>query len=234
MVTVNVLVSSSSVRWTFQSLIVSSDVVVVRQLWSSSSVQVVVVPPCNPSVHVVAVVISPSSVRSSSLVKNQWSSSNIRSSLSLALRGYHHRQRPSIIFLISEKEKFLLNKYTIQSFFSSSSSFSSPRIPSSPFLHLPTISPSTFPHFRNDAITLTQDHPCSSSSSSTFGRALYFRPFCFLGPKTNSTASFSSRFIFSIIQSLLCPPVDDLAFLITSSPNSVSLTDGFMGLPAPP
>ncbi|CAN0921531.1 L-type lectin-domain containing receptor kinase S.6 [Linum grandiflorum] len=88
-------------------------------------------------------------------------------------------------------------------------------------------------HFRNDAITLTQDHPCSSSSSSTFGRALYFRPFRFLDPKTNSTASFSSRFIFSIIQSPLCPPADGLAFLITSSPNSFSLSDGFMGLPGP-
>ncbi|CAN1130275.1 L-type lectin-domain containing receptor kinase S.6 [Linum perenne] len=86
-------------------------------------------------------------------------------------------------------------------------------------------------HFRNDAITLTQDHPCPSSS--VVGRALYFRPFRFLDPMTNSTASFSSRFIFSIIQSPHCPPADGLAFLITSSPDSFSLSDGFMGLPGP-
>ncbi|CAN0880540.1 L-type lectin-domain containing receptor kinase S.6 [Linum grandiflorum] len=43
-----------------------------------------------------------------------------------------------------------------------------------------------------------------------------------------STASFFSRFIFSIIQSPLCPPADGLASLITSS-----LSDGFMGLPDP-
>ncbi|CAN0825556.1 L-type lectin-domain containing receptor kinase S.6 [Linum grandiflorum] len=38
-------------------------------------------------------------------------------------------------------------------------------------------------HFRNDAIALTPDHPCFYSSSSTFGRALYFRPFRFLDPR---------------------------------------------------
>ncbi|CAL1362976.1 unnamed protein product [Linum trigynum] len=97
-------------------------------------------------------------------------------------------------------------------------------------------------HFRNGAISLTQDRRlCSSSRSPSpsaaadVGRALYSRPFRFLDPKTNTSASFSTRFIFSIIhQSPLCPPASDgLAFLITSSPNSFSLSPGFMGLPGP-
>ncbi|XP_050208095.1 L-type lectin-domain containing receptor kinase S.6 [Mercurialis annua] len=106
-------------------------------------------------------------------------------------------------------------------------------------------------HFRNNAISLTQEHGCSppppSSSSSpttTFlfsdpstysgvGRAFYLYPIRFLDSTTSLPASFSCKFSFSIIKSPLCSFGDGLAFLITSNAQSFSLSNGYMGLPGP-
>lgn len=97
-------------------------------------------------------------------------------------------------------------------------------------------------HFRNNAISLTQEHGCfhppsssasSSSSYSGVGRALYLYPIRFFDPTTNTTASFFCRFSFSIIPSPLCPFGEGLAFLITSNAESFSLSNGYMGLPGP-
>ena len=54
--------------------------------------------------------------------------------------------------------------------------------------------------------------------------------FCFLHPQTNSTASFFSRFSFSILSSPSCPFGEGLAFLIASSTHFPSLS---MGLSQP-
>lgn len=74
-------------------------------------------------------------------------------------------------------------------------------------------------YFRNKAISLTQEGSCLSSSSSASGvdRAFYVYPIRFLDSETNSTASFSCPFSFSIISSPLCPFGDGIAFLITSN-----------------
>ncbi|KAJ7969840.1 putative Kinase [Quillaja saponaria] len=99
-------------------------------------------------------------------------------------------------------------------------------------------------YFRNNVISLTQEHSCfssssrtsspsSSSSSSGVGRAFYVYPVRFLDSETNSTASFSCRFSFSIVSSALCPSGDGFAFLIASKADSINLSSGYMGLPAP-
>ncbi|KAL5779191.1 hypothetical protein ACOSQ2_009928 [Xanthoceras sorbifolium] len=98
-------------------------------------------------------------------------------------------------------------------------------------------------HFRNNAISLTQEFTClstssssssssTSSSSSGVGRALYVYPIRFLDTTTNTTASFSCRFSFSILSSPLCPFGDGFTFLITSNADSFSHSIGYMGLPA--
>ncbi|CAK7346814.1 unnamed protein product [Dovyalis caffra] len=87
---------------------------------------------------------------------------------------------------------------------------------------------------RNNAISLTQQHNCpASSSSSGVGKALYLYPIRFLDHITNKTASFFCRFSFSIIRSPLCSFGDGIAFLITSNADSLSLSKGYMGLPGP-
>ncbi|XP_010999803.1 PREDICTED: L-type lectin-domain containing receptor kinase S.6 [Populus euphratica] len=93
-------------------------------------------------------------------------------------------------------------------------------------------------HLRNNAISLTQQHTCpvsssSSSSSNGVGKALYLYPIRFLDPITNTTASFFCRFSFSIIRSPLSSFGDGMAFLITSNADSFSLSKGYMGLPEP-
>ncbi|XP_065882217.1 L-type lectin-domain containing receptor kinase S.6 [Euphorbia lathyris] len=98
-------------------------------------------------------------------------------------------------------------------------------------------------HLRHDAISLTQEHKCSQpSSSSSFpasftstgvGRAIYLYPIQFIDPTTNTPASFSCRFSFTIIQSPGCPFGDGMAFLITSSADSFSFSNGYIGLPGP-
>ncbi|XP_044510991.1 L-type lectin-domain containing receptor kinase S.6-like [Mangifera indica] len=93
-------------------------------------------------------------------------------------------------------------------------------------------------YFRDNAISLTQNLNCHSPSSSSspslgVGRALYLSPIRFLDPTTNTTASFSSKFSFSIIPSPLCPFGDGLAFLVTSSADSFTRSKGYMGLPGP-
>jgi hypothetical protein len=62
-------------------------------------------------------------------------------------------------------------------------------------------------------------------------RAFYIYPIRFLDSTTNSTASFSCCFSFSIIPSSLCPSGDGIAFLITSNAESFSSSRGYMGLP---
>ncbi|KAK4859952.1 hypothetical protein QYF36_014822 [Acer negundo] len=92
-------------------------------------------------------------------------------------------------------------------------------------------------HFRNDAISLTQEFTClstSSTSSSGVGRALYLYPIRFLDTATNTTASFSCRFSFTILPSSMCPFGDGFAFLITSNADSFSTSNGYMGLPGSP
>ncbi|TKY51380.1 L-type lectin-domain containing receptor kinase S.6 [Spatholobus suberectus] len=77
--------------------------------------------------------------------------------------------------------------------------------------------------FSQGALALTTRHP------SSVGRAFYVYPVRFLDPRTNSTASFSSRFSFSILPSR--PASDGLAFLIADSPDSPAAAH--MGLPSP-
>ncbi|WCJ43398.1 Concanavalin A-like lectin protein kinase family protein [Euphorbia peplus] len=93
----------------------------------------------------------------------------------------------------------------------------------------------------HDAISLTKEHKCSSAaasfsasfSSSSVGRAIYLYPIQFIDPTTNTPASFSCRFSFTIIQSPGCSFGDGMAFLITSSEDSFSFSNGYIGLPGP-
>ncbi|XP_057505235.1 L-type lectin-domain containing receptor kinase S.6-like [Actinidia eriantha] len=88
-------------------------------------------------------------------------------------------------------------------------------------------------HFRNNSITLTQEFNCLSphpDPSSEVGRAFYIYPIRFLDSSTNTTASFSCRFSFTITPSSLCSFGDGFAFLITSRPDSISFSNGLMGL----
>ncbi|KAG2241992.1 hypothetical protein Bca52824_096165 [Brassica carinata] len=93
--------------------------------------------------------------------------------------------------------------------------------------------------FRGHTISLTQQQPCfptpspPNCSSSGLGRALYVYPIKFLEPSTNTTASFSCRFSFTIIASPSCPFGDGFAFLITSNADSFAFSNGFLGLPDP-
>ncbi|XP_028800445.1 L-type lectin-domain containing receptor kinase S.6 [Neltuma alba] len=92
-------------------------------------------------------------------------------------------------------------------------------------------------YFGNKAISLTQElschhHSSSSSSSSGVGRAFYVNPVRFLDSETNSTASFSCRFTFSIVSSPSCHSGDGIAFMIISNTDLVSFSRGYMGLPS--
>ncbi|KAF5749301.1 hypothetical protein HS088_TW04G01268 [Tripterygium wilfordii] len=94
----------------------------------------------------------------------------------------------------------------------------------------------------NNSVSLTQELNCLTSSSSTppppsfsssigIGRTFYVYPIRFLNSRTNTTASFSCHFSFSIVSSPLCPFGDGITFLITSDANSFSISNGYMGLP---
>ncbi|KAF5735370.1 hypothetical protein HS088_TW15G00872 [Tripterygium wilfordii] len=95
----------------------------------------------------------------------------------------------------------------------------------------------------NNSVCLTQELNCLTSSSSTppprpssssstgIGRSFFVYPIRFLNSGTNTTASFSCHFSFSIISSPLCPFGDGMTFLITSNANSFSSSNGYMGLP---
>ncbi|XP_010247279.1 PREDICTED: L-type lectin-domain containing receptor kinase S.6 [Nelumbo nucifera] len=86
-------------------------------------------------------------------------------------------------------------------------------------------------HFRNNTISLTQEPPCSPFYPSCgVGRALYAYPIRFLDPTTNSVASFTSTFSFSITPSFSSLPGDGLAFLITSNVDTGCSSAGYMGL----
>ncbi|XP_034676016.1 L-type lectin-domain containing receptor kinase S.6 [Vitis riparia] len=120
---------------------------------------------------------------------------------------------------------------------------------SAPFLPADNVTLFGDAFFINNSISLTRELNCfsssstptaaapiaasSSSSSSGVGRALYVHPIRFLDSRTNTPASFSSRFSFSIIPSPLCRFGDGMAFLITSNGGYFSLSDGYLGLPEP-
>ncbi|GAB4861143.1 hypothetical protein Ancab_036300 [Ancistrocladus abbreviatus] len=114
-----------------------------------------------------------------------------------------------------------------------------------PFLPTKNVALDGDAYFINNAVSLTQEHPCSSSSSPSpslsppspsptsfgFGRALYAYPIRFLDPRTNRTTSFSCRFSFSIIPSPLCSSGDGIAFFITSNVDFSNQENQHMGLP---
>ncbi|GMH17099.1 hypothetical protein Nepgr_018940 [Nepenthes gracilis] len=86
--------------------------------------------------------------------------------------------------------------------------------------------------FINNAVSLTQEHPCpSSSSSSGVGKALSAHPFRFHNPKTNTTASFSCLFSFTVLPSPLCSSGDGIAFFIVSGSGFFIQENEHMGLP---
>ncbi|CAL5209418.1 unnamed protein product [Lathyrus oleraceus] len=106
-----------------------------------------------------------------------------------------------------------------------------------PSLSLPSQNVTLFgdASFTDTSISLTkQKLTCLSSSASEMGRAFYLYPVRFLDPLTNSTASFSCRFSFSIHSSPSCPSSsgDGIAFLISSTTDFSSLSNGYMGLPS--
>ncbi|RZC86500.1 hypothetical protein C5167_030579 [Papaver somniferum] len=85
----------------------------------------------------------------------------------------------------------------------------------------------------NGRICLTSYSLPSTSSSAGVGRAIYKNPIRFRNSSPKSTASFSSKFTFTIIpNSLASPPRfgDGLTFLITSNPHIIGNGFGFMGL----
>ncbi|CAM9000854.1 unnamed protein product [Rhodiola kirilowii] len=84
----------------------------------------------------------------------------------------------------------------------------------------------------NDSvISLTRESNCSIPHFSV-GRALYSTPVKFLDLNSNSTASFSSTFSFSLLPSSpSCDFGDGFAFLITSNAESFIHFDGYLGLP---
>ena len=107
---------------------------------------------------------------------------------------------------------------------------------STPFLPTKNVTLFGDAYFRNNAISLTQEISCLSSSSSSdthigVGRAFYVYPIRFLDSETNATASFSCHFSFSIMPSPFCPSGDGIAFLITDNAESFSPSRGYMGLP---
>ncbi|KAK2989248.1 hypothetical protein RJ640_031000 [Escallonia rubra] len=102
-------------------------------------------------------------------------------------------------------------------------------------------------HFKNNSISLTRTLNCLSpppspppqslshtSPSLGAGRAFYVYPIRFLDPSTNTSASFSCHFSFTITPSPSCPFGDGLAFIITSTANSLNPSIGYMGLPQNP
>ncbi|KAB1216449.1 L-type lectin-domain containing receptor kinase S.6 [Morella rubra] len=112
--------------------------------------------------------------------------------------------------------------------------FNIPSLSSSSYLPAKNVTLFGDAYFRDNAISLTQEFGCKSSpssSSSGVGRAFYAYPIRFLDYVTNSTASFSCRFSFSITPSSLRPAGDGIAFLITFNTESFSTSRGYMGLP---
>ncbi|KAM7252841.1 hypothetical protein ACFE04_025459 [Oxalis oulophora] len=105
-----------------------------------------------------------------------------------------------------------------------------------PFLPANNITVYGDAYFTENSIGLTQERPTcisppSSPLSSSIGRAFYVYPIRFLDQQSNTTASFTCRFSFSITPSRACPFGDGLAFLITSRTDSFSFSNGYFGLP---
>ncbi|XP_051149793.1 L-type lectin-domain containing receptor kinase S.6 [Andrographis paniculata] len=91
------------------------------------------------------------------------------------------------------------------------------------------------------SIVLTPPKNCTSppppppylplpAAAASVGRVFHADPIRFLNPSTNTTASFSSSFSFTITGADSCPFGDGFAFLITSNTTAVSFSDGYMGL----
>ncbi|KAG5612224.1 hypothetical protein H5410_023505 [Solanum commersonii] len=108
---------------------------------------------------------------------------------------------------------------------------------SAPFLPINNVTLYGDASFTEKSITFTQERNCSSSSStppiSGIGRAFYTYPVRFLDSLTNNTASFLCTFSFTILPTPSCPFGDGMAFLVTSDVDSLSISDGYMGLPNP-
>ncbi|XP_016478758.1 L-type lectin-domain containing receptor kinase S.6-like [Nicotiana tabacum] len=108
---------------------------------------------------------------------------------------------------------------------------------SSPFFPLNNVTLYGDASFTTNSIYLTQQRNCSSSSSNSpsisgIGRAFYVYPIRFLDSLTNNTASFLCTFSFTILSTFPpCPFGDGFAFLITSDVDSLSNSNGYMGLP---
>ncbi|MCD7454731.1 hypothetical protein HAX54_025794 [Datura stramonium] len=103
---------------------------------------------------------------------------------------------------------------------------------SAPFLPLNNVTLYGDASFTTKSINLTQKRNCSSSSPfSGIGRAFYAYPVRFLDSLANKTASFLCTFSFTMHPTPSCPFGDGVGFLITSDIDSLSISDGYMGLP---
>ncbi|OIT36638.1 PREDICTED: L-type lectin-domain containing receptor kinase S.6 [Nicotiana attenuata] len=105
---------------------------------------------------------------------------------------------------------------------------------SSPFFPLNNVTLYGDASFTTNSIYLTQQRNCSSNSPSisAIGRAFYVYPIRFLDSLTNNTASFLCTFSFTILPTTpSCPFGDGFAFLITSDVDSLTNSNGYMGLP---
>ncbi|KAM7277591.1 hypothetical protein ACFE04_004725 [Oxalis oulophora] len=82
-------------------------------------------------------------------------------------------------------------------------------------------------YLRNGVIGLTRELGVPSSSSGT---VIYNNPIAFIDPETNSTASFSTRFCFSINNVNPSSFGDGLAFFLSPDNQTLGSPGGFLGL----
>lgn len=82
-------------------------------------------------------------------------------------------------------------------------------------------------HLNNGSVSLTRDLPVPNSGA---GRAFYSRPVKFRRPGTNSPASFTTFFSFSITNLNPSSIGGGLAFIISPDDDSNGAAGGFIGL----
>ncbi|XP_050370142.1 probable L-type lectin-domain containing receptor kinase S.7 [Argentina anserina] len=82
-------------------------------------------------------------------------------------------------------------------------------------------------HIRNGVVGLTRDLPVPTSSAGT---VLYNSPVPFFDPSTNTTASFSTRFTFSISNLSPSPSGDGMSFFLSPSNSTLGSPGAFLGL----
>ncbi|XP_077217126.1 L-type lectin-domain containing receptor kinase VIII.1-like [Tasmannia lanceolata] len=82
-------------------------------------------------------------------------------------------------------------------------------------------------HLKNNTVRLSRDLPVPNSGA---GRALYSKPIRFRNPDTHSSLSFSTFFSFSVINLNPSSIGGGLAFLISSSDQSIGDSGGYLGL----